>query len=136
MSKPELILTSLDYERLTELLSTVPEKYAAAAEQLDAELCRARVVAPEEVPPNVVTMNSRVRFEEVATGVQRELRLCYPDDASKSEDAVSVLAPIGSALLGLRVGQTIEWPLPGDRHKLVRILEVTYQPEASGKLDE
>jgi regulator of nucleoside diphosphate kinase len=67
------------------------------------------------------------------SGKEFELTLVYPDDAHITHGAVSVLAPVGSALLGLSVGQSIEWPLPGGRKMNLRVLEVTYQPEAARK---
>ena len=86
------------------------------------------VVEPTKIPPDVVTMNSRVRFEDLDTGV-------YPKDADVNEGRVSVLAPVGSALLGLSVGQSIQWPLPGEKNRHLRVVSVTYQPEAAGDLD-
>jgi len=103
-----------------------------AAERLAAELDRAIIVSPEQLPPDVVTMHSRVAFEDVRTGVSREVVLVYPHAADASAGRLSVLAPIGAALLGLRVGDTIEWPLPDGRMAKIRILTVT-QPAAAGE---
>ena len=77
-------------------------------------------------------MNSRVRFVEEDSGREYELELVYPRDA-RGEGKVSVFAPVGSALLGVAVGQSIAWPLPGGRTGKLRIVAVTYQPEASGE---
>ncbi len=79
----------------------------------------------------VVTMNSIVTFEDIASGYKRTVRLVYPEHADSSWDRVSILSPLGSALLGLRVGQEFDWILPQGKRR-VRILEVPYQPEASG----
>jgi regulator of nucleoside diphosphate kinase len=103
----------------------------AAGELLDQELHRAHVVAPGSVPADVVTMNSEVIYEDCDTLVTRSVRIVYPKDADAGSGRVSVLAPIGSALLGMRVGQTITWRVPNG-HKRIRVLEVRYQPEASG----
>src|SRR5690606_29962446 len=102
-----------DLGRLKRLLNTPGIRDTDAAQALDDELERAEVVDPSALPPNVVTMNSRVRLRERRSGREHELTLVYPPDAG--EDRVSVLAPVGSALLGLSVGQDIEWPLPDGR---------------------
>jgi regulator of nucleoside diphosphate kinase len=90
------------------------------------------VVEPTAVPPDVVTMNSRVVYRDEESNETREVTLSYPKDASLEQGRVSVLAPVGAALLGLSVGQEIEWLVPGGRHKRLRILAVTYQPQAAG----
>jgi regulator of nucleoside diphosphate kinase len=76
-------------------------------------------------------MNSEVVYEDFATGARRTVRLVYPKDADASRGWISVLAPIGSALLGLRVGQEIEWQLPTERRRLF-VVEIRYQPESRG----
>jgi regulator of nucleoside diphosphate kinase len=126
---PSITVTSLDLSRLEGLLSTQMD--TTAAEALEDELSRAAVIAPQSVPPTLVTMNSTVRFVFEETGEQRELTLCYPKDAG-APGTVSVLAPIGSALLGLSVGDVIDWPVPGGGTRRVRILELVYQPERAG----
>ncbi|MCP3103637.1 nucleoside diphosphate kinase regulator [Myxococcus sp. K15C18031901] len=132
-SEQSLIVTETDLERLRQVIDHHGGgRMAELAEMLDAELSRAEVVASETVPPTVVTMNSTVRFEDVQTGEQREVTLVYPKDARSDDGRISVLAPIGSALIGLSVGQSISWPLPGGRTKQLRIVAVPYQPEASG----
>lgn len=77
-------------------------------------------------------MNSRVRYMDELAGVTREITLVYPHDASRYESRVSVLSPVGSALLGLRVGQTIEWPMVSGRPGRFRVLALPYQPESAG----
>ncbi len=135
-AQPSITVTSLDLARLEELIAT---EHSAAAEALEAELGRADIIEPRAVPPTLVTMNSTVRFafEEPGTpsasGEPFELTLCYPRDAG-APGTVSVLAPIGSALLGLSVGDAIDWPVPGGDHRRVRILELAYQPERAGEL--
>jgi regulator of nucleoside diphosphate kinase len=127
--EPRIVVTSSDMERLRTLIDTTAGDKADA---LDAELTRAVVVAPAEVPPDVVTMNSRVVYRDEESSETREVTLSYPKDASLEQGRVSVLAPVGAALLGLSVGQEIEWLVPGGRHKRLRILAVTYQPQAAG----
>ncbi|MFL5391416.1 MAG: GreA/GreB family elongation factor, partial [Myxococcales bacterium] len=88
-------------------------------------------VGAAELPPDVVRMHSQVTFEEVRTGAVREVVLVYPATADASAGRLSVLAPIGAALLGLRVGDRIEWPLPDDRTAEIRILSVAQPARAS-----
>lgn len=128
---PEIIVTSHDLERLRLLIGT---NASPGAERLDRELARAQVVEPTAVPADTVTMNSDVTFEDLASGTRRTIRLVYPTDADAARGHVSVLAPMGSALLGLRVGQEIEWPTPGGVRR-VRVVEVLYQPERAGHFD-
>lgn len=128
MSDHAIIVTDRDLERLA---AVVEQHDIPAAELLDAELHRATIVARQDVPPDVVTMNSDVTYEDLSTGAQRTVRLVYPGDADASQQRVSVLAPIGSALLGLRVGQDIDWPLPSGSRR-IRVVALPYQPEAAG----
>lgn len=131
-----IIVTQQDLDRLRALIDgVVSERNQEAAEALESELANARVVLPEEVPPNVVTMNSQVRFVDEASGVERLVTLVFPKDASAEEGRVSVLAPVGAALIGLRTGDSIDWPMPGGRSKRLRIVEVVWQPEAAGRHD-
>ncbi|QRK08670.1 nucleoside diphosphate kinase regulator [Archangium violaceum] len=127
--EPRIVVTSTDMERLRTLIDTTA---GDKAETLDAELLRAEVVDPTQIPPDVVTMNSRVVYQDEDSGETREVTLSYPQDASLEHGRVSVLAPVGAALLGLSVGQEIEWELPGGKHKRLRIVSVTYQPQAAG----
>ncbi len=131
--QPPLVLSSRDIKRLERLLDSEAYKNLPGIDALQNEMDRASVVAPADVPPGVVTMNSTVRFCDDSTDSCYELTLVYPD-AVRSPDTVSVLAPVGSALLGLSVGQSIAWQVPGSRTLSLRILEVTYQPEATGEL--
>lgn len=123
-----IIVTETDKQRLQAL---VEQHDTPASDALDAELHRATVVEASRVPPDVVTMNSELVYEDVDTSARRTVRVVYPKDADPKRSWISVLAPIGSALLGLRVGQEIEWPVPGGR-KHVRVVELRYQPEAAG----
>ncbi|RMX04072.1 nucleoside diphosphate kinase regulator [Corticibacter populi] len=134
MSKPPLILSSLDVERIEGLLANMTSSEFAGKDILEGEIDRAEILAPEQIPPTVVTMNSTVRFLIVETGKEFALTLVYPRDQQGFDDRVSVFAPIGSALLGLSVGDEINWPAPGGRTMTVRVLEVLFQPERSGEL--
>ena len=130
--QPKLIISSLDAERLETLLDTLPQDSNAIRLALLDELARADMVAPEEVPPGVVTMNSTVRFEIDEPHEQFCLTLTYPKDMAHVEHGLSILTPVGTALLGLSVGDRIDWPRPDGKLREVRLLEVLYQPEQSG----
>jgi regulator of nucleoside diphosphate kinase len=124
----DIIITTADFERLQPVLDGHD---TPAAELLDLELRRARLVEPSQVPADIVTMNSEVVYEDCDTFAKRKVRVVYPKDADADNGRVSVLAPIGTALLGLRVGQSITWRVPNGT-KRIRVVEICYQPEASG----
>jgi regulator of nucleoside diphosphate kinase len=131
-----IYVTRQDKTRLEALLGgPISGRNQEAAEALESELVQAKVVAPEEIPADVVTMNSKVRFVDEGSADERVVTLVYPRDSDPAEGKISVLAPVGAALLGLSVGQRIEWPVPGGRVKRLRIAEVLYQPEAAGDSD-
>ena len=111
--KPRIVLTSQDLERLEALLESLPANAFPGKNELRAELDRADVVEPEQIPPTVVTMNSTVRFSIDSSGEDFCLTLVYPKDVDGSGNTISILAPVGSALLGLSTGDEIEWPRPG-----------------------
>lgn len=129
---PDLTVTQLDLTRLARVLDAMGPLHEDAADRLHEELQRARVVAPEDVDSDVVTMNSRVLYRDESGGVAREVTLVYPDGADTAQQRVSILSPLGSALFGLRVGQAIEWHLPNGQLKRYRVLSLPYQPEANG----
>ena len=131
--RPKIILSSNDAERIETLLESLPATAFPGRAELEAELDRAEVVDPEQVPATVVTMNSRVRFQVESTGAEFELTLVYPKDVDASGGTISILAPVGSALLGLSQGDQIEWPRPGGGTMELRIVEVVYQPERAGE---
>lgn len=126
---PHVRVSTVDADRLERLIAWHggPE-----AERLEEELMRAELIEPAAVPPTLVTMNSRVRYRDVSTGKEHAVTLAFPHDADASRGRVSIMAPIASALLGLVVGDEIEWPVPGGRTTRLRVLEIVYQPEAAG----
>ncbi|GFM77430.1 nucleoside diphosphate kinase regulator [Pseudomonas cichorii] len=129
---PSIILTRLDVQRLERLIDSQTQS-SPGIEALQAELDRAeQIVGHDEVPAGLVTMNSRVHCREESSGKDYHLKLVYPQDAG-AEGTVSVLAPVGSALLGLQVGQHIDWPAPGGKTLKLTLLAVEYQPEAAGE---
>ena len=135
-NRPTLILSRIDVERIEDLLDR-PEYRALNTDALREELERAELAEPSDVPNDVITMNSTalVKVVEENKGEHEyELTLVYPRDADGSSDKVSILAPVGSALLGLRVGDNIDWPMPGGARARLHVLSIRYQPEASGAL--
>lgn len=128
---PQIYLTQNDVDRLLKLIESQPGK---RFEKLERELVRADVVPREKIPQDVVTMNSRVIFENETTRERREVTLVYPGSADIDAGKISVLVPVGTALLGLRVGQSIDWELPGGEKQRYRIVQVPFQPEAAGEL--
>jgi regulator of nucleoside diphosphate kinase len=128
---PSITITRLDLQRLERLLDSL-EDFGPGAVALQASLDRADVVGHDEVPPGVVTMNSRVHCREESSGKDYHLTLVYPQDAG-GDGKVSILAPVGSALLGLSVGQHIDWSAPGGKVLKLTLLAVEYQPEAAGE---
>lgn len=125
-----MMVTKKDMEllnALVEIHSFGPDADAAA--RLGAKLACASVVASEQVPPDLVTMNSRVLFED-ENGRQREVLLVYPPAVDRSRDRVSVLSPVGRALLGLTVGESIDRPITQGSSRQLTVVAITYQPES------
>lgn len=123
-TNPTITLTTLDMDRLQRLLAVGGGE---GLDRLDAELARADVVAPGAIAPDVVTMHSEVTYRDEQSGVERTVRLVYPGEADSARAWVSVLAPLGSALIGLRVGQHIDWTMPRGVRRL-HVVAVPYQP--------
>jgi regulator of nucleoside diphosphate kinase len=130
--RDRIYITDDDCERLRRLIagrrraSSVDKEYLDILEQ---ELDRAEVVEPEDIPRDVVTMNSEVRLKDLDSGESRVYRLIFPAQ-TRTGNTVSVLAPIGTAMLGYRVGDVIAWRVPKGIRRL-EVLEVIYQPEAA-----
>jgi regulator of nucleoside diphosphate kinase len=129
MNSPAIFVTEQDLARLEDLLESESARMLPGIDMLTAELSRATVVTSEEIAPDVVTMNSTVRFVDESEFKAYELQLVYPHQA-KTPGTVSILAPVGSALLGLSVGQTIRWQVPGGRDIRLRVVSVVSQPES------
>lgn len=109
MSRPTIIINDLDAERIDRLLEQPAYADLPIADALNAELDRAQMCSPQEMPNDVVTMNSRVKFRNLSDGETRVRTLVYPANMTDSSTQLSVMAPVGAALLGLRVGDTIHW---------------------------
>ena len=130
--QPAIIVSNRDLERLEILLEKQSNAALPGIDLLRKELERAEIVEPTEIPADVVTMNSVVHFIDDSTGSKFEMTLVYPEAAGSAE-TVSVLAPVGSALLGLSVGQSISWQVPGGRELQLRVIDIVQQPEALGQ---
>lgn len=127
-NKPAITVTRLDMQRLEQMLDNLDD-YDAAAEALEAELGRANLVGHTEIANDIVTMNSKAHCYEENSCSEYQLTLVYPEQAG-IEGNVSILAPIGTALLGLSAGQTIEWQTPKGKVLKLTLKRVEYQPEA------
>lgn len=130
--KPKITISSLDVERIEDMIDSLGDESIPGIDELLKEIERAEIVDPEKMPNNIVTMNSKVTFQEVNSGKTFSMTLIYPKDQLPDEETISILAPIGSALLGLKEDDQIEWPKPGGGSLLVKIIEVIYQPEREG----
>ena len=134
----EIRLTDLDAARLErsliEQLRQSPEPPQGTAE-LEALLDAAAVVPSATIDPNIVTMNSTVVLEEQPAGRPMTVTLVYPKDSDPERSRISVLSPVGRALIGARVGDTIKIVVPGNELRELRVAEMQYQPEANGRFD-
>lgn len=137
IAKQTLYMSRADLARLEQLIASVrarDDRDLAYLDILEARLEQAQSVPAREVPPSVVTMNSRVRLHDPATGTRVEYTLVFPDAADASQERVSVLAPLGAALLGAVQGDHVSWETPGGTREMV-LEEILYQPEAAGRYD-
>lgn len=130
-----LLMNELDHQRLEKLLEQ--DKYAKlpVADTLAARLDLADVIAPSEVPDDLVSMNSRVIFKDLKTGVVLEKLLVYPQNLDpQATDQLSIFAPLGVALLGAQIGKEVHWQLPNGSSAALLVEKILYQPEAAGEL--
>jgi regulator of nucleoside diphosphate kinase len=132
--KNKIYITEFDKKRLKGLIKFAEERWDNKVlpylKDLDGELDRAEVVKPEEIPTDVITMNSTFRLSDLDTGEEVIYSLVFPADADSKNRKLSVLAPIGTAVLGYRVGDTVEWEVPAGIKRL-KVDEIVYQPEAA-----
>lgn len=130
----QIYITDFDMKRLRELIDLTRRTESYNKDYLDKlsdELDRGQLVAPEDVPKDVVTMNSRVCLVDLDTGEETAYTVVFPEDADISQGKISVLAPIGTAMFGYRLGDTFTWEVPDGLRRL-QVKEVLYQPESSG----
>ena len=134
MSQGEILITAFDKERLEDILFRTVDFNAedrAFLKRLGEELSRAHVVDSKEIPADVITMNSTVCIQDMETDQEETYTLVFPGYANHDENKISIFAPVGTALLGYKEGDVIEWPVPGGVRKL-KVKQVVYQPESSG----
>ena len=134
MHKREIYVTEFDLRRLSELFAGIRlwnQKDREYLINLEEELEQANVVPSQGIPSDIVTMNSQVRIQDLDAGKEMVLTLVFPANADYEQGKLSILAPMGTALLGYRAGDTIEWQAPAGLRR-VRVEQVLYQPEAAG----
>lgn len=130
----QIYVTEFDMKRLRDLVDIARRAESYNKDYLNKlleELDRGQVVAPEDVPKDVITMNSRVCLTDLDTGEETTYTLVFPENADINEGKISVLAPIGTAMFGYRLGDTFTWKIPDGVIRL-QVKEILYQPEASG----
>jgi regulator of nucleoside diphosphate kinase len=136
--KNKIYIGEFDMKRLKGLIKFAEERWDKRVvhhlEELAEELDRAEVVKPEEIPTDVITMNSTFRLSNLDSGEEVVYTLVFPAKADSTNGKISILAPVGTAVLGYRVGDTVEWKVPAGLKRL-RVEEVVYQPEAAGDYD-
>ena len=133
MKKRTIIMTAADHEELTYAIAAAGKLSArgrAEMSVLQSELARAQIVATDEIPPDVITMNSRAELLDLETGERMEFTLVFPIDANIEAGKISVLAPLGTAMLGYRVGEEFKWKVPYGLRRL-KVIAVRFQPEAA-----
>ncbi len=131
-TRPTITVSERDLERLEAMLARLPDDQPGV-DALREELDRAQIAESEAMPPDVVTMNSRIRFVVEPAGKEMDMTLVYPRDFSGRPDQLSVTTAAGIAVLGLTVGQQIEWLAPNGQTVRARILDIPYQPERAGE---
>jgi regulator of nucleoside diphosphate kinase len=134
MMRRQIVLTIEDHQRLKSLLTSNLARLVGGTvrvDELQAELDRAQVVPQSDVPKDVVTMNSTVALRDLDTNELEIYTLVYPDRADIANDKLSVLAPIGTAILGYRVGDELQWRVPAGWRRL-KVEQVIFQPERAG----
>ncbi len=128
------MITKYDYDRLSELLSVANEfsyRDRSDLKQLGNELQRATIVESQNIPADVVTMNSKLRLRDMARNAEMVITLVFPKSANIDKGMISIISPVGVAILGYSVGDLIEWEVPAGK-RIFKIEEILYQPEAVG----
>ena len=131
----DIILTARDHAELSSVIAVtgkVSQRVKWELRLLENELKRARIVAAEEVPPDVITINTRAEFLDLETGERMEFTVVLPADANINDGKISVLAPLGTAMLGYRVGDEFVWHVPHGLRRL-KVTKLHFQPQANLK---
>jgi regulator of nucleoside diphosphate kinase len=134
MNQPSIFITTKDAEKLRKLIREAYHSEYRGSDYLKVlaeEMEKAAVVNPDQIPADVITLNSTARPLDQETNEEMVYTLVFPEDADLSQGKISILAPIGTAMLGYKTGDTFEWDTPGGKRTL-RVTEILYQPEASG----
>lgn len=133
MKARTIYVTQFDKDRLTRIIESHRgiSGDASYLSDLEDELIRAKIVSPEKIPGGVITMNSKVRIKETTSGKEMVCELVFPNEADIHKNKISILAPVGTALIGYKVGDFIEWKMPAGLKKF-EVIEILYQPEAAG----
>ena len=134
MAERIIHITKFDMDTLVDLIEGLrlsPKANQANLDLLERELYRGVLVDPQNIPQDVITMNSKVSVTDTTSGEKMTYTLVFPSAANITDNKLSILAPLGMALLGYRVGDIIEWAVPSGVRKL-RVDEIVYQPEAAG----
>lgn len=134
MRERDIFVTEEDALKLQTLLDGVRQRGTKDRDHLQQivdELDRAHIVPASEIPPDVVTMNSKLALQDLDTSEEMTFTVVFPSEANADQHKISVLAPLGTAVLGYRAGDSIEWVVPGGTRRL-RIERILYQPEAAG----
>lgn len=134
MENKPIYITEFDLERLQKLLweaQSTDYRKSEYLENLQIEIGRAVVVSPQDIPRDVITMNSIVCLKDIDTGEEETYTLVFPEDSDFAQGKISVLAPIGTGMLGYKVGDIFEWVVPAGKRRL-QVKKIIYQPEASG----
>ena len=137
MNEKQIVITELDRQRLVDLiLSAQSGEYRGSVylDQLRGELNRAQIVTPRDIPADTITMNSKVALLDLDTREEEIYTLVYPENADSAEGKISILAPVGTAMLGYRVGDVFEWEVPAGKRRL-KVDRILYQPESAGDFD-
>jgi regulator of nucleoside diphosphate kinase len=134
MENKPIYITKFDLERLQKLLweaQSTDYRKSEYLENLQIEIHRAVVVSPQDIPSDVITMSSIVCLKDIDTGEEETYKLVFPEDSNLAQGKISILAPIGTGMLGYKVGDTFEWNVPAGKRRL-QVKKIIYQPEASG----
>ena len=134
MNQPSIFITTKDVEKLRDLIrEAYHTEYRGSdyLKKLAEEIQKASVVQPDQIPSDVITLNSTARLVDREINEEMVYTLVFPEDADSSQGKISILAPIGTAMLGYKTGDTFEWDTPGGK-RFIRVKEILYQPEAAG----
>lgn len=135
MTQPSIFVTTKDVEKLRDLIrDSYYTEYRGSdyLKKLGEEIEKASVVPPDQIPSDVITLNSTARLVDQDSKEEMVYSLVFPEDADASQGKISILAPIGTAMLGYKAGDTFEWDTPGGK-RVILVKEILYQPEEAGE---